>query len=390
VSSTTITAAVVERRAGPFELEQLQLAEPRADELLVEVVASGVCHADLVARDQLYPVPLPAVLGHEGAGVVVATGDAVRGFAVGDSVLMSFSACHSCRTCLAGRPAYCLDGFRHNFGGQRPDGSSAYSRGGERVHGHFFGQSSFATHSLVNQRDAVRLPAGAPLDVLAPLGCGVQTGFGAIVNSLAVPAGARVAVFGAGSVGLSAVIGAQVAGAAAIVAVDVNRARLDLARELGATETLDAAAEDDLAAAVREACGGELEYAVETSGRPEVVRAAVDALAIGGVAGLVGVSSIAGEVAFAQTDLVHGKTVRGILEGDSVPQLFLPRLVELHARGELPLERFLEPVPFAEIEQAVRAAEAGEIVKPVLQIGPQMASKKETKETGNARGSIPG
>ncbi len=390
MSGIEITAAVVRERGGALELRRLQLAEPRADELLVRVVASGVCHADLIARDQLYPVPLPAVLGHEGSGVVEAVGDAVSGFATGDRVLMSFSACHRCRTCLAGRPAYCIDGFRRNFGGLRPDGSSAYSERGEPVHGHFFGQSSFATHALVNELDAVKVPAATPLEVLAPLGCGVQTGFGAIVNSLAVPAGARVAVFGAGSVGLSAVMGAKAAGAVEIVAVDVNAARLGLARELGATETLDAREHADLAAAVREACRDELEFAVETSGRPEVVRAAVDALAIGGVAGLVGVSSIAGEVTFAQTDLVHGKAVRGILEGDSVPQLFLPRLVELHARGDLPLERFTEAVPFAQIEEAIGAAESGEIVKPVLQIDPQTTSKKETQEDANARERVQG
>lgn len=365
MSATAITAAVVRASGGAFELEELELAGPRQGELLVRLAASGLCHADLLARDQHFPVPLPAVFGHEGAGVVEAVGDGPSSFTPGDPVLMSFTSCRACSACLTGRPAYCVDFFRYNFGSARPDGSSAYSRRGERVNGHFFGQSSFASHTVVREADVVRLPAGAPLDVLAPLGCAVQTGVGAVVNSLRIPAGAVVAIYGAGSVGLSAVMGARLVGAARIIVVDVNPARLTLARELGATEVVHAGGQD-VVAAVRDAGGDGVEFALETSGRPHVVRQAVDGLAIGGVAGLIGVSTIASTIELAQTALVHGLTVRGILQGDSVPGVFLPRLVELYRQGRLPLERIVATMPLADIEAGSRAAERGEIVKPVF------------------------
>lgn len=363
---TKITAAVVRSAGGAFALEEVDLADPRPEELLVRVVATGICHADLIARDQRFPIPLPAVFGHEGAAVVEAVGEAVADFEVGDHVLMHFGFCNACRSCRAGRPAYCLEGFRYQFGGARPDGSSAYTQDGRRINGHFFGQSSFATHSVVHRRNAVKIDPDAPLELLGPLGCGVQTGFGAIVNSLRVPAGSSVVIFGAGAVGLSAVMGAKACGVRRIVAVDVNPERLALALELGATDVIDARSEPDVAAAAREACGGEVEFALETSGRVEVARQAVDALAVGGTAGMVGVTSIESEVTFHQQSLVHGQTITGILSGDSVPSQFLPRLVDFHRRGMLPLEKIVQTVPFADIEQAAHASEAGEIVKAVL------------------------
>ncbi len=364
--SRTITAAIVREAGGGFGLEQLELDDPRPGELLVRLVAAGICHADLIARDQLYPVPLPAVLGHEGAGVVEAVGAGVDDFRAGDRVVLGPASCHRCAKCGQGRPAHCDDGFRLNFGAQRADGSSGYVAVGARVNGHFFGQSSFATHTLVAAADAVQVGGDAPLETLAPLACGVQTGVGAIVNSLRVPAGSSVAVFGAGAVGLSAVLGARLVGAARIVAVDTVPARLELAARLGATATVEAGGGADVIAAVREACGGAAEFAIEASGHPGAARQAVDSLGIGGVAGMIGVTSIESEVTFHQQSLVHGLTVKGILAGDAVPRDFLPRLVELHARGLLPLEEMIETFPLAAIEEAVAASERGEVVKAVL------------------------
>jgi aryl-alcohol dehydrogenase len=230
-----IQAAVTESQGAAFAIEELEVDELRGDELLVRVAACGICHTDLIIRDQWYPVPLPAVLGHEGAGVVEAVGTAVTKVGVGDRVAMSFGSCGSCPTCAAGRPWVCHDFWGRNFGATRPDGSTALRRAGSPIHSHFFGQSSFATHAVATERNVVKLDPNVPLEVVAPFGCGIQTGAGAVLNAVRPPAGASIAVFGTGTVGLAAVIAARVAGCTTMIGVDVRPPRLELASELGAT-----------------------------------------------------------------------------------------------------------------------------------------------------------
>lgn len=362
-----ITAAVVESKGAPFALQELELGELRDDEVLVEVAASGICHTDLICRDQWYPVPLPAVLGHEGAGVVRAVGAAVAAVAPGDRVAMSYDSCGACPTCARGLGAYCHSFFEHNFGASRPaDGSTAYSRDGDPVHAHFFGQSSFATHSVARERNVVKLDDAIPLEVAAPFGCGIQTGAGSILNVLQPEPGATVAVFGAGAVGLAAMLAARIAGCARVVAVDVRPSRLELARELGATHTVDASHEDPVEAILT--LGG-ADASLEATGSPTALRAAVDCLVPTGVCGVVGAPAFGVEVSLdVNTILTGGRVVRGIVEGESVPQEFLPRLVELWRRGEFPVERFMASYDFDEIDRAAHDAESGAVVKPVLRM----------------------
>lgn len=359
------TAAVTQSQGAPFELRELELGELRADEVLVKVAASGICHTDLICRDQWYPVPLPAVLGHEGAGVVEAVGADVTKVAPGDRVGMSFHSCGGCATCRRGRPAYCQTFFEHNFASSRPgDGSSAFGD----VHAHFFGQSSFAEHSVANERNVVRIDAPIPLEVAAPFGCGIQTGAGAVLNSFAAPAGSSLAIFGAGTVGCAAILAGAIAGCATIVAVDVNPRRLELARELGATHAVNAA-EQDAVDAVRAATGGGADFAIEATGVPQVLRNAVDCLAPTGTAGVIGAPAFGTEVTLdVNTILVGGRVVRGIVEGDSVPDVFLPRLVELWEQGRFPVERLMTFYDFDQIERAVRDVESGATVKAVLRM----------------------
>ena len=261
-----ITAAVTESQGAPFVLQELEVGELRPDEVLVKVAAAGICHTDLICRDQWFPVPLPAVLGHEGAGIVERIGSDVTAVQPGDRVAMSFHSCGACPTCRTGRPAYCHAFFEHNFASSRPaDGSSALSRDGEPVHAHFFGQSSFATHAVANERNVVKLESSIPLEVVAPFGCGIQTGAGAVLNSLAVPAGSTLAVFGTGGVGLAAVLGGTIAGCTTIIGVDVNAARLELARELGATHTIDASQSDPVEE-IRKITGAGADFSLDTSG----------------------------------------------------------------------------------------------------------------------------
>jgi aryl-alcohol dehydrogenase len=363
------TAAVVESKGAPFVLQEVEIGELRPDEVLVKVAAAGICHTDLICRDQWYPVPFPTVFGHEGAGVVEAVGEAVTEVAPGDSVAMSFHSCGRCRSCVAGLPSYCYEFFEHNFASSRPaDGSSVLSRGGEQVHGHFFGQSSFATYAVANARNVVRLTGTMPLEIAAPLGCGIQTGAGAVLNTLRVPPGATLAVFGAGAVGLAAVMAGVIAGCEAIVAVDLKPARLELPRELGATHVVDAGTGDPVET-VRRHVGAGADFALEATGSPQALRQAVDCLAPLGVCGVIGAPAFGTEVVLDVTwILVGGRTVRGVVEGDSVPQTFLPELVRYWEQGRFPVERLMTHYDFDRIEDAVAAAESGEVIKPVLRM----------------------
>jgi aryl-alcohol dehydrogenase len=362
------TAAVVESKCAPFVLQEVEIGELRPDEVLVKVAAAGICHTDLICRDQWYPVPFPTVFGHEGAGVVEQVGEDVTVVAPGDRVAMSFHSCGSCRSCAGGLPAYCYGFFEHNFASLRPDGSSALSRNGELLHGHFFGQSCFATHAVANVRNVVRHEGSMPLEIAAPLGCGIQTGAGAVLNTLRIPAGASLAVFGAGAVGLAAVMAGVIAGCATIVAVDLKPARLELARELGATHVVDAL-EDDPVEAVQRATGVGADFSLEASGSPAALRQAVDCLAPLGTCGVIGAPAFGTEVSLdVNTILVAGRAVRGVVEGDSVPQAFLPELVRLWEEGRFPVERLMTYYDFDRIDEAVAAAESGEAIKPVLRM----------------------
>lgn len=364
-----ITAAVVRAKGADASLERLRLEDPRADEVLVRVVATGVCHADLFIRDQVYPVGLPVVLGHEGAGLVERVGSEVTGLAPGDRVVVTYSWCGVCESCRDGLPGYCVEHFERNFLCRRPDGSSPLHDGRDVVHGCFFGQSSFATHALAPARSVVKVPADAPLALLGPLACGVQTGAGAVMRAFDVEPGCSVAVFGAGSVGLSAVMAAQLRGASPIVAVDLSPTRLTLASALGATHTVDARTAD-VADAVRAATAGGARYALDTTGAPQAIRQAIDSLAIRGVCGTVGANAPGTEVCL---DLIHvmggGRTFRGIVEGDVDPHVFIPELIELHRAGRFPFDRIVTTYPFEQINQAFADVEAGRTIKAVLLMG---------------------
>jgi aryl-alcohol dehydrogenase len=363
-----ITAAVTESKGAPFALQELELGELRDDEVLVEVAAAGVCHTDLIIRDQWLPTPLPAVLGHEGAGIVKEVGSAVTQVEVGDRVGMSFNSCGSCPTCRTGRPFYCHDIFGRNFAAARPDGTTALSRDGEPVHSHFFGQSSFATHAVATERNVTVLPDSIGLDVAAPFGCGVQTGAGSVLNAFRAPAGSTLAVFGTGGVGLSGIMGGVVAGCTTIVGIDIRPKRLELALELGATHVVDAGRQD-VAAEIQRIAGAGVDFALETTGSVQVLRQAVESTAPMGTTGVVGAPPGDAEVSLNVNGILSvGRVVRGIVEGESVPPVFIPRLVELWRQGRFPVERIMTFYDFDQINEAVHDAEDGTTIKPVLRM----------------------
>ena len=316
-----IRAAVARAKSAPMSLEMLTMEEPRDDEILVRLAATGICHTDIVMRDQFYPVPQPIVLGHEGAGVVERVGRAVTKVVPGDHVVMSFNSCGACPSCLHDAASYCHDFFGRNFAGRRPDGSSPLKKGREHIYGNFFGQSSFASLAICNQRNVVKVRKDVPLDLLGPLACGVQTGAGTVINGLKIGPGHSLAVFGVGSVGLSAIMAAKAVGATTIIGVDLNKDRLKMAKTLGATHVVDGAAKD-LAARVARITGAGVDFSIDATGVPVAIRTAVESLAPRGTCALVGASKLGAEVSLDLTFmLAGGRTFRGVVEGEATPEL---------------------------------------------------------------------
>jgi aryl-alcohol dehydrogenase len=352
-----IQAAVLRKKGGPLKIESLEMEGPRDDEVLVRLVASGICRTDIDFCDDWDEADKAVVLGHEGAGVVERVGKSVKSVKRGDHVVLSYQSCGHCRQCQSGHPAHCRYLYKANFGFQRLDGSNALQRSG--VRGHFFGQSSFATHSLATERNLVKVSKDLPLEVLSPLGCGLQTGAGTVMNSLKVSAAASIAIFGTGAVGLAAVMAAHLVGADPIIGVDIKPKRLKLALKLGATHAIDNRRQD-VDARIAEITGSGIDYVVETTGSPKMHQLAIDVLNPHGIVAL-----LTGE---SGTDLPEGRKTLGIIEGDAVPQRFIPKLIKLYQAGKFPFDLLVKFYDFSDINQAIADAKHGDTIKPVLRI----------------------
>jgi aryl-alcohol dehydrogenase len=363
-----ITAAVARERFGPFSIERLELSDPRPDELLVKIIASGMCQTDQHGRDGYYNTPLPAVFGHEGAGIIAAVGKEVTRFAPGDHVVISFPWCGTCSNCKRHRQAHCQNNFALKMGGTRPDGSTLMSRDGAPVYSAFFQQSSFATYAIANERFAVKVRNDAPLDLVGPFACSGQTGAGAVLNSMRPEPGDAIAVFGVGAVGLSGLMAARIARCDPIIAVDIHRQRLALAHDLGATHVIDHAGRTDVVAEIRKITGQGVRYSLETSAQPVVLREAVEALMPAGTCILLGSARAGTEVSLEMPFLQFGRTVRGVIQGDSDPQQFIPVLIDFLMQGAMPVDRIITFYPLAEINRAAQDSSKGTAIKPVLRM----------------------
>jgi aryl-alcohol dehydrogenase len=362
-------AAVLRDGSPRMSIESVTLRELRPDEVLVRLEATGICHSDIAVRDAVFPVPRPIVLGHEGAGYVERVGAAVANLEPGDPVVLTYIACGACPTCNASEPAYCRDFGARNISGLRLDGSSALEQNGAAVGGHFFGQSSFATYSVANQLNVVKVRPDAPLELLGPLGCGVQTGAGAVMNALRPRAGSSLVVSGGGGVGLSAAMAGAVQGCAKIIVVEPNAGRRRIALEVGATHVIDPAATQDLPAAIAELTGGGADYAVETSGKTQVAQQIFSSLAVRGELALIAFYGLTATASFGLLDFIgKGLKVRGVTEGDSIPGEFIPRLVDLYMEGRLPLDHLVKYYDFESINQALDDQESGATIKPIVRI----------------------
>jgi aryl-alcohol dehydrogenase len=363
-----ITAAVMREKAGAFTIENLELSEPRPDEILVRIAASGMCQTDLHARDGYYSTPYPAVYGHEGAGVVEAVGARVTNLAPDDHVVISFPWCGGCANCRRNMPAHCMRSLDLKMRGTRGDGTTLMSQAGVPVYSAFFQQSSFATHAIADPRFAVKVSKDVPLELLGPFACSGQTGSGAVLNSMRPLAGDSFAVFGVGAVGLSGLMAAKIAGCDPIIAVDVHEARLGLARELGATHAINHSGRADVVAEIRKITGDGVRFTLETSAQPTVLREAVEALMPAGTCILLGSARSGTEVALDMPFLQFGRTVRGIIQGESRPQEFIPKLVGFLAAGQMPVERMIAFYPLSDINRAALDSSSGKTIKPVLRM----------------------
>lgn len=356
--SFEIRAAVVRDGFKPLKIERMELEGPRDDEVLVRIVATGVCHTDIGIYERWKPTEQPVVLGHEGAGIVEKTGKNVRSIHVGDNVVLSFASCGYCAECQSQRPWLCQHFMKLNFGFSRLDGGNSLQRSGAR--GHFFGQSSFATYSIATEQNAVKVPEDMELAMLGPLGCGLQTGAGTVMNTLAVRSGSSVAVFGTGAVGLAAVMAARIVGAKQIIGIDIKPMRLKLALELGATHVINSL-ETDVAEAITRATGAGIDFAVETTGNDHIGRLAVDMLNPGGSAGFL-------TPGLRPSDLKDGRKAISVTEGSSAPQLFIPHLIDLYRQGQFPFDRLIKFYEFDDINMAISDSRQGETIKPILRM----------------------
>ena len=361
---TQIRAAVFRDTSLKPSIETLEISGPGPGEVLVKLTATGVCHTDLKTAGTPGRSPRPVVLGHEGAGVVEEVGAGVTDLEPGDHVVMSFTWCGDCPSCQSARPAYCYD--TDHFACTRPDGSHYLHGADGPVHGDFFNQSSFATHALGRRRGVVKVRKDAPLNILGPLGCGIQTGAGAVLNVFQMKPGQTLAVFGAGSLGLSAVMAARIAGAAQVIAVDLHPNRLQLSTELGADHAIRA---DDgpVHEQILDLVPHGVDFALDTTTVGPVMLDAIASLAPHGTFGFVAPTE-GGELTVPLRPLMKNRKVLGITEGNSNPNVFIPRLVDFHMQGVFPYDRLVRFYPFDEIERAFHDSEEGTTVKPVLEM----------------------
>ncbi|HBR6852121.1 TPA: NAD(P)-dependent alcohol dehydrogenase [Klebsiella aerogenes] len=358
-----VKAAVTLGYQQPFSIKDIQVSAPKKDEVMVKIVATGVCHTDAVIRDNAGILPMPAILGHEGAGIVVNVGDAVRGVEIGDHVVLSYAACHHCENCLTNHPSACESFNDLNFGGRLDDGTTPYRLDDQEL-SVFFGQSSFSQYVVTKATNAIVVDRDVELSLLGPLGCGIQTGSGTVLNRLKPVAGESLVVFGCRAVGLSAIMAAKLTGCSQIIAVDIHANRLELARELGATHVINGKQEDSVAV-IRQLTGKGAHYAIETTGVAAIVLQAIHAIKPLGTVAVVGFT---GDITFnVQNDLMaEGKSLIGVIEGDAVPQLFIPQLVQFYKQGKFPIDKLIEFYPLEEINQAFADSASGNVIKPVV------------------------
>ncbi len=367
-----IKAAVINKKKANFQFKDLEISNPEAHEVLIRIVATGLCHTDVSVKNGNLPTNYPVVLGHEGAGVIEKVGKHVTKLKKGDHVVLSYGSCGHCRPCMEGDTGYCKEFNPLNFLNQRQSSNeSIYSSKSNKtkVNGAFFQQSSFATFALAHERNTVKITKKVDLKLMGPLGCGIQTGAGTVMNTLNPNPGSSIAVYGVGSVGLSAIMAAKNAGCASIIAVDINTQRLRLAKKLGATHTINSKKYDPLKRINKITNEAGVDYGVEASGIKEVAEQAFSTLANRGTLAIVGAPPMETSYSFDANDMIlSGRKVIGVVEGDSVVKVYIPRLIELYQQGRFPFDKLVKYYKFEDINKAVKDMHDGKVIKPILKM----------------------
>jgi len=357
-------AAVLYEAKKPLVVEEIEIEEPRQNEVLVKVAAAGVCHSDLHFIEGLWPFPLPAVMGHEGAGVVERVGEGVTSVKPGDHVILSWvPSCGICRECVTGKPYLCSGGFPPHA---MKDGTSRLKKGDRQLF-HFTAVSSFAQYLVTHEAAMVKIRDDAPLDKVALIGCGVMTGVGAVINTAKVEVGSSVAVFGCGGVGLNVVQGADLAAAATIIAVDTLDNKLDMAKQFGATHLVNASKENPVTK-IQEISGGGVDYAFEVIGNPDVITQAFESVRAGGVAVVVGMPPVGSQVTLSAARIfLSAKTLKGCNYGSTRFRVDMPMLVDLYMAGRLKLDELItRTYPLEGINDAFEAMKKGEVARSII------------------------
>ena len=361
-----IKAALV-REPGKLAIEELNLAEPGMGEVLVKLIASGVCHTDASTMNMQAPTEFPIVLGHEGVGIVEKVGEGVQTLQPGDHVILSFPSCGHCDNCHDGHPYACDQSVPLFFFGIYGDGTKRITDKDGAAVGSLFGQGAFADHCIVAERTAVKVDPEVDLKPLCSLGCGVQTGAGAVLLRMEPKPGDTIAVFGCGAVGISAIMAAKLAGCGTIIGVDVVPSRLELAKECGATHVIHGTDCPDVAAEIRRITNGRgVKFALEAAGVTALVNTMLESMATNGLAVMVSMANGAANLDVARLFVGPCITFAGLVEGGANPQTFIPKLVEYYKRGLLPVEKLCRYYAFEDIEQAFEDSHNGSAIKPVV------------------------
>lgn len=362
-----IKAAVLHEVNTPYSIETLELSEIRDDEVLVKIVASGMCHSDDVVKKGYQEYGMPIVLGHEGSGIIEKVGGNVTEYEVGDHVVISFAYCGHCDNCLTGTPASCDEWNHMNMYGKRDDNTHYFAKEDGTGVTRFFGQSSFATYSIVNTSSLTKVDKSIDLRLVGPLGCGFLTGSGTVFNGLKPEPGSTIAIFGTGAVGLAAMMAAKISGCSKVIAVDIHANRLSLSKELGATHTINSK-EVDLKEAIMELTDGRgVNYSVDTTGVNPVVRSAIEVLAVGGTIAPVAASQNMEINTIADFTMFNRKLV-GVLMGQAIPQLSIKQLIEFYKADKFAFNKLVKFYKLEDINEAAEESLSGAVIKPVLVI----------------------
>ena len=364
-------AAVLYEAGQQLVVEEVELDEPQANEILIKLEAVGVCHTDLSYMNGSIPCPLPVVVGHEGCGIVEKVGPGVTSVQPGDKVVtMVIFSCGKCQFCATGRTTRCVENLNVMMMAELPFFAGKRIHKGDQYMSQLFGLGSFAEYCVVHERSAIKVRPDAPSEVVCLLGCGISTGLGTAINTANIRPGNSIVVYGIGGVGLAAIMGAKLAGAGNLIAVDTANNKLEMATELGADHVINATEVEDPIAKVMELTGGlGADVAIECAGVASVMQQAFGSINNGGVCVIAGMAPITDSLTFMPFEFLLGKTITGGVQGDIVASVDIPKFIDMYMDGKLPIDKLItKTYSLDQVNEAFEAMENKEVLRSVIKI----------------------